>query len=435
MNNDLKEKAKEVLNGNYQEEGFTIPSKNLYPFQWKWDSGFIALGYAHYDIEKAKKEIETILDAQWINGFIPHIVFHNDSDTYFPGPNFFKSELSPYASKKYRSSGITQPPVFGFVLEKIYEISRREKSVLEFIERQIEKVYLNHLYFYHNRDIMDEGLVYIYHNWESGTDNSPIWDGIWETINSPKYEFKRKDTDHVDASERPTKVEYNNYIHILEIAKRYNYDDKLIAENSPFLVQDPLFNSILFRSNEGLIKLFKLIGGHDEKINYLEEKQAKGIQSLNKKLFNHNLGAYTHYDLRNNKSIPLISSSSFTPMFCGAPDNEIVDVLTKTLIHKFGKPENYLCSSFDPTNNHFNPSKYWRGPIWINLNWMMYQGFKRYGYDQLAKRIRNDSIELVKKNGFYEYFDPRKTELEKRAYGGDNFSWTAALILDFILEK
>ena len=78
---------------------------------------------------------------------------------------------------------------------------------------------------------MDEGLVYIYHNWESGTDNSPLWDGIWETINSPKYKFKRRDTDHVDASERPTKIEYNNYIHILEIAKGYNYDDKLIAEN------------------------------------------------------------------------------------------------------------------------------------------------------------------------------------------------------------
>ena len=169
---------------------------------------------------------------------------------------------------------------------------------------------------------MDEGLVYIYHNWESGTDNSPLWDGIWETINSPKYEFKRRDTDHVDASERPTKIEYNNYIHILEIAKGYNYDDKLIAENSPFLVQDPLFNSILIRSNQGLIRLFKLIGGHDEKINYLEEKQAKGIQSLNKKLFNQNLGAYTHYDLRNDKSIPLISSSSFTPMFCGAPDKK-----------------------------------------------------------------------------------------------------------------
>ena len=134
-------KAKKTLLGN-RRKGYTLPTNNkLYPAQWNWDSGFIALGYAHYDIQKAKKEIETILEAQWINGFIPHIVFHNDSDTYFPGPNFFRSELSPYASKKYRSSGISQPPVFGFVLEKIYDISQGEKSVLEFIKSQIEKVW------------------------------------------------------------------------------------------------------------------------------------------------------------------------------------------------------------------------------------------------------------------------------------------------------
>ena len=129
MKNDLIEKAKEVLNGNFQRGGFTIPSRNLYPFQWKWDSGFIALGYAHYDIQKAKKEIQSILDAQWLNGFIPHIVFHNKSDSYFPGPNFFKSELSPYASIKHRSSGITQPPVFGFVLEKIYNIVKDKREI------------------------------------------------------------------------------------------------------------------------------------------------------------------------------------------------------------------------------------------------------------------------------------------------------------------
>ena len=49
----LVEKAKRVLIGNFQKKGFTIPSKNLYPFQWKWDSGFIAIGLAHFDIEKA----------------------------------------------------------------------------------------------------------------------------------------------------------------------------------------------------------------------------------------------------------------------------------------------------------------------------------------------------------------------------------------------
>ena len=122
MKNKLEEKAKEVLENNFQQGGFTIPSKNLYPFQWKWDSGFIALGYAHYNMERAKQEIQSILDAQWQNGFIPHIVFHNESDSYFPGPDVHKSELSPFSSKKYRTTGLTQPPVYGFVLEKIYHL-------------------------------------------------------------------------------------------------------------------------------------------------------------------------------------------------------------------------------------------------------------------------------------------------------------------------
>ena len=75
MSKPLIEKAQKILLNNHQKGGFTIPTENLYPFQWMWDSGFIALGFAHFDIEKAKSEINNILNAQWDNGFIPHIVF------------------------------------------------------------------------------------------------------------------------------------------------------------------------------------------------------------------------------------------------------------------------------------------------------------------------------------------------------------------------
>jgi effector-binding domain-containing protein len=34
-------------------------------------------------------------------------------------------------------------------------------------------------------------LVYIYHNWESGT-ITPIWDDIFETMESPEYSFERR---------------------------------------------------------------------------------------------------------------------------------------------------------------------------------------------------------------------------------------------------
>lgn len=437
MREKLINRAIKVLEDNFQDGGFTIPSKGLYPFQWKWDSGFIALGFAHYDLKKAKIEVETLLDAQWENGFIPHIIFHTDSDSYFPGPDFHQSSLHPQSSKKYRSTGMTQPPVMGFILERLLEIDKGSDEMLEFVSKHIDKVYENHVYFYENRDWNNEGLVYIYHNWESGTDNSPMWDDIWLTMNPPEYEFERRDTSHVDASQRPSKREYDHYLYIIDVAKKYNYDDAKIAEHSPFLVFDPLFNSILIRSNEALIKLYGLLGGNDEKIAYLKSKQQKSIQSLNTKLYNDQLGAYVHFDLRNDRQIPYVSSSSFTPLYSGAPDKKIAERLVKTMMQKFGGKDRYLCASFDPTHEKFNPKKYWRGPVWINMNWMLYHGLKRYGYDELGQRVKNDSLELVQNNGFFEYFDSRKVnpDAEKSGYGGDNFSWSAALLIDFLKEK
>lgn len=437
MKEALLHRAKEVLDNNFQEGGFTIPSKGLYPFQWKWDSGFIALGFAHYNMDRAKQEISTLLDAQWANGFIPHIIFHNDSDTYFPGPDFHQSELHPESSKKYRSTGMTQPPVTGFILKKLYHIAADKEAMLHFIAQHIDKVYENHVYFYENRDLNKEGLVYIYHNWESGTDNSPIWDDIWQTMNPPKYEFERRDTSHVDPSQRPSKREYDHYLHIIDIAKKYNYDDAKIAQHSPFLVLDPLFNTMLVKSNEALIWLYQKLGNATAKVSYLQEKQALSIQGVNQKLFNNALGAYVHYDARNEKQLPYASSSSFTPFYAGIPDKEKAATMVNTLLHRFGGEDKYLCASFDPTHERFDPSRYWRGPVWINVNWMIYHGLNRYGYHDLAQRVKKDSLELVEQNGFYEYFDPRKEnpDTEGNGYGGNNFSWSAALSIDFLKEK
>ncbi len=430
---NLQEKAKEILNNNWKGN-FSIPCANLYPFQWKWDSGFIAIGLAHFNMKNAEKEIETLLDAQWENGFIPHIVFHTENDSYFPGASFHRSDLHPLASKKYKSTGMTQPPVTGFVLEDMYKISKDKLQTLQYLETVIDKVYFNHEYFYNHRDPKNEGLVYIYHNWESGTDNSPIWDDIWATMNPPEYTFERRDTTHVDASERPSKREYDHYLHIIEIAKANNYSDEKIAELSPFLVQDPLFNAMLIKSNESLIKLYQEIGGNADKIDQLKKWQKKSIKSFNNKLFDNELGAYIHYDLRNEKPLRYLTSSSFAPLFANIPSQERADKMVKVMLDKFGREHQYLCASFDPDSNRFNPKKYWRGPVWVNLNWMLFYGLKNYGYNDISDRVKQDTISIVEKNGFYEYFDSRK-EMHtdgKAGYGGGDFSWTAALLLDML---
>ncbi|KAB8154985.1 glycoside hydrolase [Kordia sp. TARA_039_SRF] len=429
----LQEKAVKVLEKNWKDS-FSIPCEGLYPFQWNWDSGFIAIGLAHVDMEKAIQEMETLLNGQWDNGFLPHIIFHTETDTYFPGADFHCSYLHPAASKKYKSTGMTQPPVAGFALHEMYKNSKHQKNTLSRIAPLLDKVYKNHQYFYNHRDIHNEGLVYIYHNWESGTDNSPLWDDIFSTMESPDFTFERRDTTHVDASQRPSKKEYDHYLNIIEIAKEHNYNDEKIAQFSPFLVQDPLFNTMLIQSNASLIEMYKIIGNNEDKIQQLEAWQQKSIPSFNKKLFNKELGAYIHYDLRNEKPLNYISSSSFTPLFANIPDKEKADILVNTMMEKFGNDHQYLCASFDPTSDLYNPKKYWRGPVWINVNWIIYNGLKKYGYTTIAERVKNDSIALVEKFGFYEYFDARKNEAET-GYGGNNFSWTAALLIDMLNDN
>ena len=71
----------------------TVPAHGLYPHQWSWDTAFIAFGHSVTNLTRAQLELETLFDAQWANGMLPHIVFNPDvpSDAYFPGPAYWRS--------------------------------------------------------------------------------------------------------------------------------------------------------------------------------------------------------------------------------------------------------------------------------------------------------------------------------------------------------
>jgi hypothetical protein len=76
------EQALDILRAN-DRGGYTVPTAGLYPYQWNWDSAFVALGFMTFDIDRAWREIETLFEGQWADGFLPHIVFRVDEPTYF----------------------------------------------------------------------------------------------------------------------------------------------------------------------------------------------------------------------------------------------------------------------------------------------------------------------------------------------------------------
>ena len=87
---ELIARAIEILRENDRGH-YTVPTKGLYPFQWNWDSALTALGQAHFDEDRAWTEIETLMAHQWPCGMVPHIIFHEHDDGYFPGPDVWQT--------------------------------------------------------------------------------------------------------------------------------------------------------------------------------------------------------------------------------------------------------------------------------------------------------------------------------------------------------
>ena len=77
----------------------------------------------------------------------------------------------------------------------------------------------------------------------------------------------------------------------------------------------------------------------------------------------------------------------------------------------------------------FSADGYWREPVWINIDWFLMHGLADYGHEDDAERVRRTIVDLCRKEGFYEYFDPPSGQ----GLGSILFSWSAALLLDVLL--
>jgi hypothetical protein len=432
---DELKKAKDVLNNNCVGR-YTKPSPHLYPHQWNWDSGFISAGYSCYLQEKAQQEILSLFEAQWTNGMVPHIIFNPPSlGSYFPEPDFWQTEKSGFLPHGKITSGITMPPLHATVCRLIYERATDKKGAKSFLKSMYPKLLKSHEYFYTNRDPKNEGLVYIRHPWESGLDNSPVWDAPLKGMKIDRTalpSYQRRDlTKGIPAEQRPTDEDYDRYVFLADLFRRHNYDETAIDGECPFKVQDALFNSILNRSNKDLIFIAAIMSEPLSEIEGWARKTSKAIQG---KLWHAEHGIFDNYDLYNDIGIEVETASGFMPLYSGDATEEQAEGLYKYLesasFCAMHQGNCFSIPSYNMAYEGFDPVNYWRGPVWININWMLYQGLKQYGFDRKAMSVMTDILTLVKQYGFCEYFDPFKGI----GYGTEDFSWSAALFIDTFYE-
>ncbi|RMF15621.1 MAG: hypothetical protein D6757_04190, partial [Alphaproteobacteria bacterium] len=365
---DLDQKARAILERN-DRGGYTVPNGEVYPFQWNWDSAFVALGFSTFAPARAWAELETLFRAQWPDGFVPHIVFWKPDPGYFPGPEVWQAGRDP------ATSGITQPPVAASVVRWLFEADR--EGGREHAERLFPALVGWHRWFAEFRDPLKKGLVLVVHPWETGRDNSPEWDAPAAAVDTSRIApYERRDIAKLDHGMRPTKEDYDRYLAILEFGRDHSWDHSLMAECGPFRVLDVGMTMILIRAERDLLALAEMLGHEAEaaEIRKRLDRAAEGVSFL----WNEEVGAFCSYDMVAGRSLPMITSAAFLPFYAGVGTPEQRAALLDHLA-RIASRVRYLVPSLDPEHGAFDAIRYWRGPVWAVVNFLIARGLADEG--------------------------------------------------------
>ncbi|HUB93689.1 MAG TPA: trehalase family glycosidase [Verrucomicrobiae bacterium] len=384
-------------------------------------------------------EVRSPFRAQWKNGMLPHIIF-GEASGYHAGPELWRCERSENAPDDVQTSGITQPPMAAEAVVRVgQKLNVRQRR--EWYREMYPKVLAYHQWFYRERCPRGDGLPVIVLSWEAGMDNTPPWMYIMhrfalglrtQLIQQANFtsvmERFRKDTETVPAEERIPTIDLYAIYDLIKSLRKYRYDSKKIMLEHKLRIIDVTFSCILIRANELLKEIADEINEDlPADITYAMYVAPHSLETL----WDSETEQYYNRNVTTGRLIKMPTISNFTPLYSGVSPKARVKTLVDQMhnLRTFGTA--FPLPSTPINSPYFRPNRYWQGPTWVNMNWLIADGLERNGEHKEAWMLRERTVDMVARGGMYEYFSPETAE----PAGAVNFSWTAALLLDILQER
>ena len=363
-----------------ERDGFTFtytrPSPGRYRWQWYWDSCFAAIAWRHFDANRARAELETLLGAARPDGFIGHTIFWEHP---------VEGARALYYNVINRHDMMTatiQPPALAFAWRAAVGDPALEPRIVA-----------HHAAISSQRDLEGDGLLWILQPDESGCDASPQFDPIWGHR----------------AQGLP------GFVELVHRNRERGFSIEAVRAAG-----DPVVCEVLTNVMHGLSRL--ALG------------QSSITPALIARLYDERRGVFLPtveppIDAR----IPL-TWTALAPLALPDLPESIGHRLVAHLVdaHRFWTPVDPPSVALNEPafslREHFDGlRRYWRGPTWINSAWLVWRGLVRLGYDEYAANIARAITDTVSREGLREFYDPH----DGRGMGAHDFAWSA-LALDLL---
>ena len=172
-----------------------------------------------------------------------------------------------------------------------------------------------------------------------------------------------------------------------------NWDDAEWCAETETLDLDAVdLCSYLALDSECLAELATILGETNRAQAY-RDRRALLIQKMNVHFWCEDAGMYLDRRWSGEWSRRM-AASNFLPLLAGVPDDAQAARMIETLRDESKFGGSFVLPSISRDDPAFPDQQYWRGTIWPPMNYLVYQGLRRYGFDVDAGQMAARSVAM-----------------------------------------
>jgi glycogen debranching enzyme len=268
-------------------------------------------------------------------------------------------------------SDVTKPPLIGWAALKLYATSGNR----DFLDEIYEPLCRWNRWWFEKNDDDHDGIAQYNHGFSSGLDDSPLWD-----------------------------------------------------EGMP--VESPELNTYLVMQMDALAEIATILGLSDDATMW-----RASAEELAQKIIAHfwDEDAGVFWAMRNHQPIRVLTPFNLYPLLTGRMPRAICERLVAHLTDPNEFWTAYPIPTVARNDSKYNPNQMWRGPTWVNINYLFIEGLQRIGYSDRARELRDKTLAmLMRHNDIYEYYNPETGNPPPHA--ASVFGWSSAVFIDLALQ-